>query len=104
MGGGIKRFGAHDRAGVGRGAAGKAGNTEWHAVKVAAKYSWNVHANASKNVNTGAKLDANIAANINANMSIIQIKIRMRIWINYGLLLRLTKGLRTAITSRTKPD
>jgi hypothetical protein len=34
MGGGIKRFGAHDRAGGGAGAADKVGNTEGQAVVV----------------------------------------------------------------------
>jgi hypothetical protein len=61
------------------GAAGKAGNTEWPAVTVDAKNSWNMHANASKNVNTGANtaaimeatMDATINATINANMSIL---------------------------------
>ena len=45
-------------------------------------------------------------ATLNASMSILKMQMQMRIQmqISYGLLLRLTKGLRTAITSQKKID
>lgn len=47
-------------------------------------------------------------ATLNASMSILkmqmQMQMRIQMQISYGLLLRLTKGLRTAITSQKKID